>query len=205
MKIYTEFDFLGSRTYIHSTSWLYKLLKLLKINNYISADNEIKKIDAVFRHKSDKQGYYIIDEEYEGNIGTYFNISLADRKIKAFYAEDKETVTNRISYDEDALADKCNIYYDERKASVIIDNYDTIYNVIVALNKKLLLDILPKENYTSWSVGKFSIYWDIMHNNPIGKELSVNVTNNIDNMYVKSKIYLQNEAIGSIDYARNKA
>ena len=86
MKVNVKFDFLGNRNYIHSTSWLYKLLEILKENGYIKQNNEINKINAVFREKKDKQGYYLIDEEYKG-ADILFDINL-DKIGDSCYNED---------------------------------------------------------------------------------------------------------------------
>lgn len=204
MKVNVNFDFLGTRNYIHSTSWVYTLINILKTNGFIKSDDEINKFSAVFRSKQNKQGYYLIDEECT-NADTIFKIIVGDKTIKAYYLEDSEAVSNSIPYDEDGIVKESIINKEESSSSMIIESVDNIYNVIVSLNKKLLLNILPKENYTSWSVGKFNIDWKELYNNSVGKKIILKLINNIDNMYCKSNIYIDDKLVGSIDYARNLA
>lgn len=204
MKVNVNFDFLGTRNYIHSTSWVYTLINILKTNGFIKSDDEINKFSAVFRSKQNKQGYYLIDEECT-NADTIFKIIVGDKTIKAYYLEDSEAVSNSIPYDEDGIVKESIINKEESSSSMIIESVDNIYNVIVSLNKKLLLNILPKENYTSWSVGKFNINWKELYNNSVGKKIILKLINNIDNMYCKSNIYIDDKLVGSIDYARNLA
>ena len=204
MKVNVNFDFLGTRNYIHSTSWVYTLINILKTNGFIKSDDEINKFSAVFRSKQNKQGYYLIDEECT-NADTIFKIIVGDKTIKAYYLEDSEAVSNSIPYDEDCIVKESIINKEESSSSMIIESVDNIYNVIVSLNKKLLLNILPKENYTSWSVGKFNINWKELYNNSVGKKIILKLINNIDNMYCKSNIYIDDKLVGSIDYARNLA
>lgn len=204
MKVNVKFDFLENRNYIHSTSLMYKLLEVLKEKAYINSYNEINKINIIYRNKTNKQGYYLIDEECT-NADTIFKITIGDSAINAYYIEAGEPVSNRISYDEDGIVKESIINKEESSSSMIIKSVDNIYNVIVSLNKKLLLNILPKENYTSWSVGKFTINWQELYNNSIGKKLTVKLINNINNMYCKSNIYIEDKLAGSIDYARNIA
>lgn len=204
MKVNVNFDFLGTRNYIHSTSWVYTLINILKTNGFIKSDDEINKFSAVFRSKQNKQGYYLIDEECT-NADTIFKIIVGDKTIKAYYLEDSEAVSNSIPYDEDGIVKESIINKEDSSSSMIIESVDNIYNVIVSLNKKLLLNILPKENYTSWSVGKFNINWKELYNNSVGKKIILKLINNIDNMYCKSNIYIDDKLVGSIDYARNLA
>lgn len=204
MKVNVNFDFLGTRNYIHSTSWVYTLINILKTNGFIKSDDEINKFSAVFRSKQNKQGYYLIDEECT-NADTIFKIIVGDKTIKAYYLEDSEAVSNSIPYDEDGIVKESIINKEESSSSMIIESVDNIYNVIVSLNKKLLLNILPKENYTSWSVGKFNINWKELYNNSVGKKIILKLINNIDNMYCKSNVYIDDKLVGSIDYARNLA
>ncbi len=204
MKVDVKFDFFEQRNYIHSTSLMYKLLEVLKEKAYINSYSEINKINIIYRKKTNKHGYYLIDEEYS-DADTIFKVVVDDRTIKACYIEDGYAVSNRISYDEDGIVKESIINKEDSSSSMIIESVDNIYNVIVSLNKKLLLNILPKENYTSWSVGKFNINWKELYNNSVGKKIILKLINNIDNMYCKSNIYIDDKLVGSIDYARNLA
>lgn len=203
MKVYVNFNFLENRNYIHSTSWLYMLLGILKDNNYFNSVFDINNVSAVFRSKKNKQGYYLIDEECD-NTDIVFNFTIGDKKIKAYYIEDGNVVVDSMPYDEDGLVRESVIDKNERTSTIIIKNLDNIYNIIVSLNKKLLLTILPHEDFTSWSVGKFNLHWNKLHNNTFGKKLVIKLTNNIDNMYCKSIIYIDEQFVGTIDYARSR-
>lgn len=203
MKADVKFDFLETRNYIHSTSLMYKLLEVLKEKSYIDSYDEISKINLICRKKTSKQGYYLIDEDCS-DADTVFKIIVGNRIIKAYYIGDGEPVLNRIPYDEDGIVKESIINKDDSSTSMVIERIDNIYNVIVSLNKKLLLHILPKECYTSWSVGKFNINWKELYTNSVGKKIIVKLVNNINNMYCKSNIYIDEKLVGNIDYARKR-
>lgn len=204
MKVNVKFDFLGNRNYIHSTSWLYKLLEILKENGYIKQNNEINKINAVFREKKDKQGYYLIDEEYKG-ADILFDINLDNRKIRVCYIEDGEKLSNSVPYDEDGLVSDAHIDKENKTSYIQVENIDNIYNLIVALNKKMLLELLNNEGFTSWSVGKFSINWNQLHDNPVNQQLKIVLVNNLGDMYCQSNIYMCDKLMGNIDFARKRS
>lgn len=203
MKVNVEFEFLGNRNYIHSTSWIYKLLEILKEHKYIQAYEDINKINAVFREKKNKQGYYLIDEVCK-NADILFDVYTGSGKIRACYIEEGEKVLKSINYDEDGIVGSCIIDKESQSSSLQIESFNNIYNLIVALNKKMLLELLDNNGYTSWSVGKFSINWHVLHNNSLNQQLRVQLINNIDNMYCKSNIYVCNELAGNIDFARKR-
>lgn len=204
MRINIKFDFYEQRPYIHSTQLLYELLKLMKKNKYYKEEKDILKISCTYKVMADKQGYYIIDEEYSGSYNTIFIIQTADRKITAYYVEGDEPVVNRVPYDEIHIIDGYSIDIDNKIADVKICRDDNLYNVIIALGKRLLLSAFNSEDYSSWKVGKFVVNWQELHNQPIGKILSFRVTNNIDDEYLQSKIYIDDKLIGILENARSK-
>lgn len=204
MKVDVKFDFFEKRKYIHSTQLLYELLKILKENGYYKENNEIVKIISSYRVMANKQGYYIIDEQYNGNYSTIVTLNVINRTIVAYYVESDEPVTNIIPYDEDSFINNYNLNRSEQSAEITINNEENIYNKIVALNKRLLLSILPTENYSSWVVGKFSIDWNVLCSASRNSVLCIKLHNNLDSIFCRSIIYLNNEAVGYIDYARNQ-
>ena len=153
---------------------------------------------------ADKQGYYIIDEVYSGSYNAIFTIQTVDRKITAYYIGNDEPVVNRVPYDEIHIIDGYSIDIDNKIADVKICRDDNLYNVIIALGKRLLLSAFNSEDYSSWKVGKFVVNWQELHNQPIGKILSFRVTNNIDDEYLQSKIYIDDKLIGILENARSK-
>lgn len=204
MKVDVKFDFYEQRPYVHSTQLLYALLNILKENKYYSEESDILKIVCVYKKMVNKQGYYIIDENYDGAYSTIFTIQLADRKISAYYIEYDEPVVNRIPYDEIHIIDGYELDEANNIAHVKLCRDDNLYNVIIALGKRLILTVFDSEGYTSWKVGKFSINWRELNNNPIGKKLSFAIKNNIDNEYIQSKIYIDDVNIGILENARSK-
>lgn len=86
MRVDVTFDFLENRDYIHSTSWLYKLLDILQINNYIHSYDDVERISAVFRAKKNKHGYYLINEPVQ-NEDIVFHIYTSSEKIQVCYVE----------------------------------------------------------------------------------------------------------------------
>lgn len=204
MKINVKFDFYEQRPYIHSTQLLYELLKIMKDNNYYKEEKDLIKISCTYKVMADKQGYYIIDEVYSGSYNAIFTIQTVDRKITAYYIGNDEPVVNRVPYDEIHIIDGYSIDIDNKIADVKICRDDNLYNVIIALGKRLLLSAFNSEDYSSWKVGKFVVNWQELHNQPIGKKLSFQITNNINDEYIQSKIYIDDKYIGILENARRK-
>lgn len=204
MKVDVKFDFYEQRPYIHSTQLVYELLKIMKNNNYYNRDSEIIKIYCIYKSLCNKQGYYIIDEDYHGEFSTYFKIKLESVDINAYYIETEEKVINRIAYDEDNII--LNHKIDELNKCAFVEVYrnDNLYNIIIALLKKLLNNLFVSDGYTSWKVGKFIVDWSKLHHNAVGKNLKICVHNSLDDMYVQSKIFLDDCLVGSIENAREK-
>lgn len=204
MKVDMSFDFYEQRPYVHSTQLLYALLEILKDNRYYENESDILKIICVYKKMVNKQGYYIIDEIYNGEYSTIFTIQMGDKKITAYYVEKDEPVVNRIPYDEIHIIDGYELDIANKIAHVTICRDDNLYNVIIALGKRLILSAFDSEGYTSWKVGKFSINWRELNNNPVGRKLSFAIKNNIDDEYIQSKIYIDDINIGILENARSK-
>lgn len=204
MKVDVSFDFYEQRPYVHSTQLLYDLLKILKDNKYYEDECDILKIICVYKKMVSNQGYYIIDEIYNGDYSTIFTIQIKDKKITAYYVERVEPVINRIPYDEIHIIDGYELDVANKIAHVTICRDDNLYNVIIALGKRLILSTFDSEGYTSWKVGKFSINWKELNNKPIGRKLSFAIKNNIDDEYIQSKIYIDDINIGILENARSK-
>lgn len=204
MRVNVEFEFLGNRNYIHSTQMTYKLLSILYERDYYKSYSEIMEIKSIFRKLADKQGYFSINEETNQDYSTLFQVVLAQRKINIYFYEGDTKVINRVPYDEISLIEDFNIYKNQLKVDIEIKNEFNIYNVLIAMLKQLLHAVFPIENYTGWLVGKYKINWSLLHMNPIGRKLSIQINNNIDQIYTHSKIFLDDSVVGIIDNARKK-
>lgn len=204
MKVDVKFDFLGSRHYIHSTQLTYKLLEILKEHGYYNSYSDVSKITSIYKSVADKQGFFIIDESYDGTHAAVFNIYINDKEYKAWYVEGDEPVNSRIDYDESSLITGFELDKANMQSLVKLKHDDLLYNTIIALGRQIVSAAIDTEGYTPWLIGKYNFKWGELHNNPVGKTLIFKVVNNIDNVYIQSKIYLDDVFIGTLDNARKK-
>lgn len=204
MKIDVKFNFLDKRQYVHSTQLTYKLLEILKNEGYYNVYNEIDQITSAFKMLVNKHGFYVIDEDFSNQSTTSFIVQIGNKKIRACYVEGSELVSENVPYDELSIIDGYSLDMDNLIASIKMVREDNIYNVIIALGKQLILKYLPIKGYTQWYAGKYNIKWNELHNHSIGKTLSVKICNNINDMYVQSKIYIDDIFVGTLDNIRDK-
>lgn len=204
MKVNYKFSFLGSRRYIHGTQMTYGFLDVLKNNGYFNSYDDIIQLSSVHKLLSDKQGYYIIDEQYDGVYSVSFSAKILDKVINGYFIETNEEVKTSIPYDEIGIIDGYILDIDNSTATVQIREYDNIFNVLISLIKQLEITKFSSEGYTAWLLGKYKIDWNMMHKEAIGKEMKVIITNNIDDQYLHIKIYVDGNYVGFMDDARQK-
>lgn len=204
MKVNYKFSFLGSRRYINVTQTAYGFLEVLKNNGYFESYDEVTKYSSIHRVLSDKQGYFIIDEQYDGAYNVSFSAKINDKIVKGYFVETDEEIQDSVPYDEISIIDGYTLDLDTSTVTVRIKKYNNVFNVLIALIKKLEYGKYPQDGHTPWVVGKYNIEWNMMHKDIIGKEMKVVITNQIDGLYLHIKIYIDDYNVGFMDVARNK-
>jgi hypothetical protein len=106
-----------------------------------------------------------------------------------------------VPYDEEEMIASCEISEANKAASVLINPGNPIVNFIIALNKKLLLSILPTEGYSQWFLARYDL--ELRKTEFIEpKLLNLEVASIIGVKNAKSLIKLGSEPIGSIYFSR---
>lgn len=164
MKVDVKFEFLEKRNYIHSTSMTYSLISQLIKHNFIASQDDLVFIDAAFRKENYNNGYFLIDEEAAG-ANTVYSIKLKEKKFKVYYMEYDSPVLSRVPYDENKLVEDAVVNIED--ASVIMPiskSVDNLYNILVAATKKMITKLFPQDDYTPWTLARFSLNWSQLHN-----------------------------------------
>lgn len=209
MKVDVKFEFLEKRNYIHSTSMTYSLISQLIKHNFIASQDDLVFIDAAFRKENYNNGYFLIDEEAAG-ANTVYSIKLKEKKFKVYYMEYDSPVLSRVPYDENKLVEDAVVNIEDACVTMPISkSVDNLYNILVAATKKMIVKLFPQEGYSPWTLARFSIDWSALHNRMFdfshGKNIfSIKLVNNLDDVYLKSGIFIDDKKYGSFYNARQK-
>lgn len=209
MKVDVKFEFLEKRNYIHSTSMTYSLISQLIKHNFIASQDDLVFIDAAFRKENYNNGYFLIDEEAAG-ANTVYSIKLKEKKFKVYYMEYDSPVLSRVPYDENKLVEDAVVNIEDACVTMPISkSVDNLYNILVAATKKMIVKLFPQEGYSPWTLARFSLDWSALHSrmfdfNHGGGSFVIKLVNNLDDIYLKSDIYIDNQRYGSFYNARHK-
>lgn len=214
MKVDVKFEFLEKRNYIHSTSMTYSLISQLIKHNFIASQDDLVFIDAAFRKENYNNGYFLIDEEAAG-ANTVYSIKLKEKKFKVYYMEYDSPVLSRVPYDENKLVEDAVVNIEDASVTMPISkSVDNLYNILVAATKKMITKLFPQDDYTPWTLARFSLNWSQLHNTLFnfdhisidggGNFFTIKLVNNLDDIYLKSDVFINNEKYGSFYNARHK-
>jgi hypothetical protein len=200
-----NFGFLGSRNFVHGTSIISGLFEA--INEWSLGPAE--KIQSNFHTALHSQGRYdllaariskvVLGKGYTA----IFRVESRQGKFLVGLKERTESVTTSTPYDEDELIKSYEIKTENASATLLISADKPLINAIVALNKKLLLSILPTEGYERWFLARLDLELKKVKLSD-AKLLEVQMINSMLAMHAKSSVKLGNQTIGDIYFSRRK-
>ena len=193
-----DFKYKGNRNYIHGTDIYTQVLNIFEetygdVNDIKLSFHKIAKtnLDIEIIRKGNKGFEYsecAFIMELSNNSGEYV---VAGRPTS-------ESVKGRYPYDEEKIVENCNFSKEEK--SISLKNRSSHYNIelIVAMNKELLTQILPEPG--KWYFGKLHLHKDI---NKIDSEnIKVRLIRNIGSKITKSLISIDGQPIGEIYFTK---
>ena len=199
------FSFLGDRKYVHGSDMVYALLDIIEQRDL----GNIDRIIASYHSPLNEQGRYVffqdplaknlIDKGYCSTFNIYFGEKMCMVGLKG----NGKPVTDSSPYDEERLIASSNIIIDQNSASILCSIEKSILNVLIALNKKMLLAVLPTKGFGRWFSSRLDLKWQLM--NSFGnKLLEVKLIGNIQGLATKSLIKINGHSVGSIYFVREQ-
>ena len=209
MKILKSYDanfvFLGSRNFVHGTSIISGLFEAI----HEWSLGQAEKIQSNFHKALHSQGRYDLlaarssKVVLEKGYTAIFRVEFRQGMFLVGLKERPESVTTSTPYDEDELIKSYEITKENASATLLIPADKPLINAIVALNKKLLLSILPTEGYGRWFLARLDLELRKIDLSD-AKLLNVQMINNMLAMHAKSSVKLENETIGDIYFSRRQ-
>jgi hypothetical protein len=194
---------LGSRGYVHGSSMTHSLLEVA--NTW--ALGPVERLRATFHSILKEQGRYDLFRDpkpkhlvKKGYI-VLFHLQCEKDEFLVGIKGRGQPVSVSVPYDEEEMIASCEISGAHKAASILIHPGNPIVNFIIALNKKLLLSILPTEGYSQWFLARYD--FELRKTEFIEpKLLNLEVASIIGLTNAKSLIKLGSEPIGSIYFSR---
>jgi len=199
-----NFVFLGSRRYVHGTSMTYGLLEAVKSWSL----GPVERVQANAHSLLKEQGRYDLIREASGkqcverDYNMMFHVQCGSQNFFVGLKGRGEPVLDSEPYDEGKLIEDCEIIKNRKLARLTLYPEALLINIIITLNKKLLLSIFSIEGYGQWFLARYDLDLKKMHLfEPT--LLEIKLVGNIGASNTNSAIILGGEPIGSIYFSRN--
>jgi len=197
------FTFLEDRKYIHGSTLAYGLLDAIEHWGIGTVDRLV----ASYHNMLNEHGRYDLFEDpmtknlVEHGYCSTFNIYCDENTYIVGVKGSGKPVMDSIPYDEESMISSGEIVADEKSASILWYPDKPILNILIALNKKLHLSILPTEGFGRWIVSRLDLKWQLM-NSTQNNLLKIKLIGNIRGLTTKSSVELNGQRVGDIYFMR---
>jgi len=198
-----NFVLLGSRRYVQGSSMTYGLLEALKSWSL----GPVKRVRANIRSILKEQGRYDLIRDtsakqlIERDYNVMFHVRCGSQDFFVGLKGRVEPVSASEPYDEVKLIEDCEIIKDSKSARLTLYPEAPLINIIITLNKKLLLSIFSTEGYGQWFLSRYDL--DLKKTHLLEPTLlEIEVVGNIGATNTNSAIRLSGQSIGSIYFSR---
>jgi hypothetical protein len=198
-----NFVFLEKRKYIQGATITNGLIS--SVNHW--GLGSIERLIASFHRRTDEHGRYVLFKDAkitnltEQGYCAVFNVYCGKDAYLIGLKGRGEPVVESVPYDEDGLITSCEVLSDEKSALLECEPPKPLINVLIALNKKLHLALLPSTGFGRWYLAKFDLKWRPVEAD-VRKLLKVSILRNIKGLSTKSLIEINGEEVGYIYFAR---
>lgn len=200
----SDFGYLGNRDYVQGSDIIYGMLDAMDSWKLGS----VKQFTVSVRRVLRSQGRYLLfDKEedansYKSKLFTTFSIRTGKDVFKVGLEGDSRVITKRFPYDEEAMIASCIVRKDEMSASISKFSQDRLINTIIALNKRLHVDIFSASGFSPWILAQLKLRWQEMIESKDMTVYSIVVKNVIGNRMTKAAIELNGYNVGEICFDR---
>ena len=191
-----EFCFKGNRTYVQGPDIFDTVMAYLSIRfssmvnvKYTAYNMLHKNATLVLTNKVIKKNY--------STINSLISFVADDLKYYAVISENHNDIICRKEYFEDIVNDNAIIHGEE----IIFHNIlpDSYTEIAVSMNKLFLKRTIDVEG--KWIVTKFDYFDFASIKNIQGKEIKLELKQNLNNTLTKSKMYLDNQEVGHLYFS----
>lgn len=199
----SDYAFWGERDYVHGSHMIYGLFDAIAAWEL----NHIKHISASFRSNMKEQGNYLLYINgqdmlpFKETLYADFKISTRDNAYLIGLVGNGKSVTKRLIDDETVLIQRGFINFKEMSASITDFNRERFVNVIIALNKKIHIEILDEGISRRWQMARLDLQWGSADIGQV-KEIYIRIEKNVGNRMTKSIVLLNGNKFGEIYFNR---
>lgn len=201
----TQFFFWGDRDYVNGSHIAYGLLDAVSSWKL----GPIKSLLISFYNTLRTQGRFLLYQEKQEAVETKSELCaiVTLKTVRGIFTvglqKDNRIITKRFPGDEDVLLNGHTMK--QKFQSATIENFDTsrTLTVISSLNKKVLLELLPTEEYGAWRFAKFYLSGELS-TLLMARSISLSIKNNIGDIMTLSSIKINGNEIGEIIFSRTK-
>lgn len=193
-----KFCFKGKRTYVQGPDIFDMVIKILKETYVPSVVSDIK-YSAHNMLYSNATLFFVdkLDKADFKKINSIVTFKVLDKKISAVVEENNSKIKCSVEYNENIIRNKAIINSDKITFQNVLK--DSLTEIIVSMNKYYLQESVTKEG--KWIVTKFE-YSDLIElENIDGKQIELHLLNNFNNKLTKSKICVNDKALGFIYFS----
>jgi len=201
----TNFCYLGERDYVQGATITNALIRLIPVWGI----KNITKISGYFNFLLKTQARYSLIDAFEFvsyAMKSYpATFTLISDKAKYFVLISPEPISiiNRKPYDDDSLINNFELDTIKREISIYFCSSLPLFNYIIALNKRLLIHLLPIEGFGQWFLAKFELD-NFMHSTNIKGLLKLKLNSTVGGTTTRTIIEFRGQRIGTIFFSRGK-
>lgn len=197
--------FLGSRTYLHSTTIVPALREVCAENFHLPP---LQRLSAQFHALTDHQGIFDLLDEV-GNESLMRNGYIASFKLTAGETlwivglkPAADRITEQREFDEDALVSRSTLNVAQQSVTLLQPQGDALA-VVIALNKRLHAALFESEGYEKWLLSKLDIHGDFFRLASLA-EIRLQLKSSLAGVNTKVDITVNNQSVGTLHFSRKK-
>lgn len=201
-KYESKFMRWGERNYVQGGHMVYQLFDAVKEWKL----GEINSMAASFRSKLHEQGTYSLfkgrpRKDDKENLCATFKLNIKGHEYYVGLKGNEKALDEVIPDDEKELILNGKIIKNKKFATIMDFSANRFVNVIIALNKKLHLEIIIPEGFGPWILVQLNLHFKEI-NLFKSKDMSIFLSNNIGNKMTRSIIKINGMVCGDISFKR---
>lgn len=196
-----KFKYKGNRNYVHGTDIINETIKHLNYLGYFPDSFEISFKNLVITDL--EICVFNIDDEIGENLMSEDVLAFATFKFekKTFtilYKKTQNEIKSNYPFSEDTIINKTILNLEKKSITYLSKNNFTIIEIIVAMNKHLLIKLNPNES-GKWYFGKLKLEKNILAEK--FSEIQIILIKNIGVRYTQSLIKLDGSNVGFVYFS----
>lgn len=204
MSYEAEFVRLGNRSYVQGGTITFALLTAIESWNL----GAVERVQAYFHRINAHHGTFHLfandSPPIENQCVAVFRVFVRESKHWVALVPRGDRVTASIPYDEELLISPYTIDGTTKTITSFTDADDLKIDKIIAMNKKLLLSILPTRGYSGWLLSRYDLLFGKSYLRE-SENLRLTLVGNLGSTNCRSHVVFGKNPIGHIYFSRAKS